>query len=249
MPMNPMMRPPAKQGTSKMVPVVVSAGLAVGVFCGLLFGLGTAKSVAEPEKVSNGVKPHEDPTPVPDTTKPAVKPPPPKAGSNAGSAVPATGSNTGSAAPTTGGTVPATGNAAAAAPKPGKVVIDLAPEAAASKAKITIDDKPITGLTAEVPFEAGVTKKKMRVVVQAPGYDKFERDVEVEPGRPSSLYAELKSNKPAGDATATKDTGSKDTGSKDTGSKDTGSKDTGKSNNTGKTKTTGKGKGSGLIDI
>src|SRR5215813_5895935 len=38
--------PPMRRGTSKAVPVVVSAGLAVGVFCGLLFGLGTTKQDA-----------------------------------------------------------------------------------------------------------------------------------------------------------------------------------------------------------
>lgn len=36
---------PVRRGTSKAVPVVVSAGLAVGVFCGLLFGLGTGEEV------------------------------------------------------------------------------------------------------------------------------------------------------------------------------------------------------------
>src|SRR4051812_21563792 len=37
---------PMRQGTSKAVPVVVSAGLAVGVFCGLLFGVGTGKEAS-----------------------------------------------------------------------------------------------------------------------------------------------------------------------------------------------------------
>ena len=49
------MPPPMRRGTSKAVPVVVSAGLAVGVFCGLLFGLGTEQSEAsnEPAKGNN----------------------------------------------------------------------------------------------------------------------------------------------------------------------------------------------------
>ena len=37
---------PVRRGTSKAVPVVMSAGLAVGVFCGLLFGLGTGNEGA-----------------------------------------------------------------------------------------------------------------------------------------------------------------------------------------------------------
>jgi hypothetical protein len=48
-------RRPIRRGTSKAVPVVVSAGLAVGVFCGLLFGLGTGKddAIAAPSKGNN----------------------------------------------------------------------------------------------------------------------------------------------------------------------------------------------------
>src|SRR5690242_149786 len=42
----PTMNRPMRRGVSKAVPVVVSAGLAVGVFCGLLFGLGTDKDEA-----------------------------------------------------------------------------------------------------------------------------------------------------------------------------------------------------------
>ena len=49
-----------KQGTPKAVPVIVSAGLAVGVFCGLLFGLGTGTEVkaagSTGEKKSVGTK-------------------------------------------------------------------------------------------------------------------------------------------------------------------------------------------------
>src|SRR6478672_13950743 len=41
----PMPRP-VRRGTSKAVPVVVSAVLAVGVFCVLLFGVGTGKAKA-----------------------------------------------------------------------------------------------------------------------------------------------------------------------------------------------------------
>jgi hypothetical protein len=51
--------PQVKRGTSKAVPVVVSAGLAVGVFCGLLFGLGTGdavEAVAAPAPKTDKVK-------------------------------------------------------------------------------------------------------------------------------------------------------------------------------------------------
>src|SRR5687768_3934095 len=56
----PQMQPPpraqvVRKGTSKAVPIVVSAGLAIGTFCGLLFGLGTGAedAIAEPSKGDN----------------------------------------------------------------------------------------------------------------------------------------------------------------------------------------------------
>ena len=83
-----------RRGTSKAVPVVVSAGLAVGVFCGLLFGLGTDKGVATaaPSTGSNvkAVADNEVPEAFAPTTAPAGKP------VTAGGPVTAAGSATGS---------------------------------------------------------------------------------------------------------------------------------------------------------
>src|SRR4051794_5877643 len=46
-----------RRGTSRAVPIVVSAGLAIGTFCGLLFGLGTGGDViAAPSKGTNAGK-------------------------------------------------------------------------------------------------------------------------------------------------------------------------------------------------
>src|SRR3982751_647736 len=74
--MGQMPRPPIRQGTSKVVPVVVSAGLAVGVFCGLLFGVGTGKSHASPAAPgSNRVQANEEPM-APQSVKSDVKNPP-----------------------------------------------------------------------------------------------------------------------------------------------------------------------------
>src|SRR3954468_14623016 len=50
------MQRPIRRGTSKAVPVVVSAGLAVGVFCGLLFGVGTGKHDAQAAPSGNNLK-------------------------------------------------------------------------------------------------------------------------------------------------------------------------------------------------
>src|SRR6476620_8117833 len=62
----PMPRP-MRRGTSKAVPVVVSAGLAIGVFCGLLFGVGTGKDEAHasPAKGNDVKPPPEEPKPDP----------------------------------------------------------------------------------------------------------------------------------------------------------------------------------------
>ena len=180
-------RQPARQGTSRMVPVVVSAGLAVGVFCGLLFGLGTGKSNAAPAApVSNGVKRGEDPA-APESVKTtaALAKPAAKAGSNAAVA-PSAGS--GSAAPTT----PAAGSdAGSAEPVVTKLVVEIKPEMAGPTAKVTVDDKEIAGLETEVPMEPSVAKKKVKVKVRALGYRDFDTAVTVELGRETIVNLEL----------------------------------------------------------
>jgi hypothetical protein len=250
-------RPPMRQGTSRMVPVVVSAGLAVGVFCGLLFGLGTGKKTAsaEPPKVSNGAKSTDD-TPVmaePGTHK--VKVPDrnaPPAGSNAGSAVAATtgsagsagsaaGSNTGSAEPTIKATTT-------------KLVVEIKPDSA--DAKIFVDGKLTTSPTIPIELDPGTTKKKVKVLVKAIGYKDADQDIDVE-GDSTTLKLEL--TKGSGKAT-TPTAGTEGTGGTTGRPAGTGGntgaggnpgtggnpgKGTGGSKGTGK----GKGKGSGLIDI
>jgi len=189
------MRPPGRAGTSRVVPVVVSAGLAVGVFCGLLFGLGTGKrnAVADTTKASNGVKRTEEPTVDPDSiATPRPKPPIPVPTAGSGSAVAAAGS---------------AGSAAAASPEPAatatKIVVEIRPEAAAQTAKVYIDGKEISGTVADVPLPAGTTKQKVKVAVKAPGFKDVEQDVEAE-GESTTLKFELAKGRTA-PATATVD--------------------------------------------
>ena len=157
---------PMKRGVSKAVPVVVSAGLAVGVFCGLLFGVGTGKkeAVAAPSKGTNASKTAKEDTmattPVVATPKPVTAP---KAGSNA---VAANGSAAGSGA----GSATAMAGSAALAPKTTKVVIKVKPDAAASVAKIQIDGKDIEGSSIDVPAD----KKSVKIAVTASGFHSFE---------------------------------------------------------------------------
>jgi hypothetical protein len=229
-------RPPVRQGTSRVVPVVVSAGLAVGVFCGLLFGLGTGKRTAsaEPQNVTNGAKrPDDTYTPeqlanVKDPEKIA-----PKAGSNTAPAVPSAGS-AGSAGAGAGsaGSAGAGAGSDAASPEPAiratKLIVEIKPDSAAQTAKILVDGKEITGTTTDIAVDPGAAKKTVKVLVKSSSYKDIEKEVEVE-GESITLKLELtKTGRSAGSKAGKEGTG----GGK--GGKGTG----------------GKGKGSGgLIDI
>jgi len=154
---------PMKRGVSKAVPVVVSAGLAVGVFCGLLFGVGTGKkeAAAAPSKGTNAAKTTKEDTMA---TTPVVQTPKtvPTAKATGSNAVAQTGSAAGSAAAMAG--------SAAIAPKTTKVVIKVKPDAAASVAKIQIDGKDIEGSSIDVPAD----KKSVKIAVTAAGFHSFE---------------------------------------------------------------------------
>ena len=243
-PMGPMgMRPQVRQGTSHVVPVVVSAGLAVGVFCGLLFGLGTKHEV-EPAKGTNGAKQSEE-SQVQTAAVSMGSKPTPGATATGGAAGAGSAAATGSAAPNTGG-------AAAATPaRPGKLTIDIKPDGAAQSAKIFIDGRQAAGTASEIPFDPGTKERTVKVVVQAAGYQEEQRDQTVKADEATSLAIQLKPVKAAvptggGDdgKTAGKSDGKSDAGKSDAGKTGTGKTGTGKGSG-GK----GTGKGSGLIDI
>jgi hypothetical protein len=270
--MGPMGMQPLRQGTSHIVPVVVAAGLAVGVFCGLLFGLGTRHEFV-PSRGSTGAKQSAESqiqtaqvsmgTRLPDPPRTATGP----AGSAAvatGSAAPAagTGSNTGSAG-------------SAAAPGPGKLKVEIQPDSAAQAAKVLVDGIQIAGTEVNIPFDPGVTKKSVKVVVRVPGYKDMEKVIEVESEGSAAISFDLKGvrviaddgNKAAGGnpggssaagggSSGAAGTGGGGTGGGGTGGGGTGgggSKNTGGgSKSTGGSKGSGKGSGkgsSGLIDI
>jgi hypothetical protein len=181
---------PIRRGTSKAVPVVVSAGLAVGVFCGLLFGVGTGKSEAKaaPPSASN-VKKDDDkataekaaPEGLGATTTQPVKPPTTPTG--AGSATPTTTAAAGSAA-TPPPTIPEA--------KKMKLTIKIKPDAAAEGAKITVDGSEITGMTTEIPLD----KKTVKVEVKSSGYRTGDKKLDVTEGD-ITLEMEL-SKRPSG---------------------------------------------------
>jgi hypothetical protein len=181
---NQMGQMPIRRGTSKAVPVVVSAGLAVGVFCGLLFGVGTGKKEAQaaPPSASNVKKDDEQkgPAAAPEglgaTSTTPVKP-----------ATPATGSTTptvaaaGSAATPTTPTTPSV-----PAVKVMKLTVKIKPDAAASAAKLLIDGTEVTGMTTDIPLD----KKTVKVQVKADGYRTGEKKIDVSEGD-MSLELEL----------------------------------------------------------
>ncbi len=175
MQMPPMQRP-MRRGTSKAVPVVVSAGLAVGVFCGLLFGLGTGKDDAHagPAKGDNlkhttadeGTTPGAAPA---GTGATAALPAPPKQGSGAGSAVvAAAGSGSAAAAGAGSATVPSV--------TVHKLTVKIGPDdTAAQAAKIVVDGKTITGNTVELPLDS----KSVKVSITAPGYHSEDKTIDI----------------------------------------------------------------------
>jgi hypothetical protein len=173
-----MMQRPIRRGTSKAVPIVVSAGLAVGVFCGLLFGVGKKNDAvaAAPATGSNVKPPGEEPKPDPGAapaglvatpTKPV--PAQPAAGSAAGSAAVAAGS----AAPT-----PVTPPPVVEEKKLTKLIVVVKTAGAAKGAKLFVDGNAIDGMTTELPAD----KKTAKVEVKASGYRSYEKKLDLTPG-------------------------------------------------------------------
>jgi len=197
-----------RRGTSKAVPVVVSAGLAIGVFCGLLFGVGldddeatasptTHASATQTEKKTDGDVPAPFQPERKDVKVPSLAPIPVKDGSGSGS-------GSGSAA----GTGSGSGSAATVPAAPTKVVgtlkIEIKPESATKNAKISIDGKEIEGDSYELDLTEAAkaakpaadgkppeVKKEVKVVVKASGYRDHTSKVEIVGERDTTLKVEL----------------------------------------------------------
>jgi hypothetical protein len=179
--MPPMQPPrPPHRGTSRAVPVVVSAGLAVGVFCGLLFGLGTGdKADAKGSTTGNNLK-HEtpgqvDPNALPVGTGATIgKQGVDKIANGSAAGSGSAGGGIGSAMVAMAGT--GSGSAAgSAAPKTMKLTIDVDPDVAATTAVIKIDGKAITGKSTDVPPDT----KQVHVQITADGYHSIDENVDV----------------------------------------------------------------------
>jgi hypothetical protein len=243
---SPMMQRPIRRGTSRAVPVVVSAGLAVGVFCGLLFGLGTGKdeeASAAPAKGTNVKESKDEPAPPPSGTASVAKP-----ASTTGTAPTKA---TGSAAVAAAGSAAGSAAATVATIKTAKLTVQVKPDGAASAAKIQVDGKDITGTSIDIPVDS-TGKKTVKVSITAPGFHSADKKVDIM-GDETTLEIEMVKRGGGGGGTAgvvTPTGGNTSGGTTGTGatSPGKGNTGTGKGSGTGK----GKGKGSGgggLIDI
>lgn len=211
-----------RRGTSRAVPVVVSAGLAIGVFCGLLFGLGVDQdeAVAAPSESSSTTasattKPDGEvaapfqPEAKKDVTVPSLAPKEVKEVKKDGTTVPLdpkdpkAAAGSGSGAPET----PA---------KPvkinGTLKLDIQPDDAAKAAKVMIDGKEIEGLSFELDMTEQVAaatkdlkpdakkpevKKEVKVVVKASGFRDFTSKIDIVAERDTTLKATMQ-KRPSG---------------------------------------------------
>jgi hypothetical protein len=184
---------PMRRGTSKAVPVVVSAGLAVGVFCGLLFGLGTGgeeATAAPSEKKARGSGETETPDILMagqgSSFVPTRKPDPAVGSAAAGSAAGSAAAGSGAGSDAAGS---AAGSAAAPALKTVKLIIAIKPEAAAEAAKITVDGKDATATS---DFEMGdAPKKKVSILIKAEGFKDYKYEGEVEAGKDTKFEFDM----------------------------------------------------------
>jgi hypothetical protein len=187
-------QPQMRRGTPKAVPVLVSAGLAIGVFCGLLFGVGTgeseAKADAPAEKKFVGTKIDGADDTV--ATAGGVGPAPPKSVTD-GSLVtgtikqPKVAAGSGSAGSAAAGSDAGSGSAAIVpAAKTSKVTFTLKPDTV-KDAKITVDGVEVANNTIEISL-GDQTKKEVAVVVKAPGFKDFEQKLEVDEGEMKVEY-------------------------------------------------------------
>lgn len=153
--------PPARRGTSKALPIMVAAGLAVGVCGGLVLVLGTGSSDAATEKktVAEGDSSGDD---KPDSTDK------PDGAGNSGET------------PSIAGTDPKPDETPEVKepekPKPAKITIDF--EVDPEDAEISVDDDDVKDGAYTVELEPGQTKK-VTIKAKASGYRNYSKEYEI----------------------------------------------------------------------
>jgi hypothetical protein len=193
--------PGPRRGTPKAVPVIVSAGLAVGVFCGLLFGLGTgdeAKAENKPkDKEFVGTK-IEGTDEVATSTGP-TGPTPPKSVTD-GKLVTGTMKEPKGSAAGSAGSGSAAGSATVTPPVPqmkmAKLQITVKPDSVKDP-KITVDGTEVTGGAIDLPL-GEATKKDVVIVIKASGFKDLEQKLEVDEGEMKVEYSLIKKSSGGG---------------------------------------------------
>ncbi len=194
-----------RRGTSKAVPVVVSAGLAIGVFCGLLFGLGVDKEEANAATVTTAETPKKPDTEVAAPFQPE-KPKDVKVPSLAPQVVNKDGTTSPAKADAGSGSGSAAADKPVEPPKPTKIngtlKIEIEPEDAAKVAKVSIDGKEIEGITYELDMTEAFTaatkdlkpdakkpevKKELKYTVKASGFRDYTGKIEIIAERDTAL--------------------------------------------------------------
>lgn len=193
----------ARRGTSKMVPVVVSAGLAVGVFCGLLFGVGTGKKRSAAAPSASNVKKvaaaDDEPAPQPGAAPkglgatPTVSPKLPPSTSGGTSGAVATQGSAAVVAQTSGTATPPVAPVAPVK-KLLKLTFKVTPDAAAKSATVTIDGKPVSGLTTELAHD----RKAVTYEIKADGYRSVDKKLDLLAGDEMTVEVELQKKSTSG---------------------------------------------------
>lgn len=176
----PHSQPPSSGGgTSKIVPVVVSAGLAVGVFAGLLFGVGTGEvSASSGRRAGSGTGTGEVAVFDVGTEEYEGADKIAAAAADAGPVTPPVTPDGGVPATTPdGGTVAGDGSgsgSAVPAIKLAHVTFTVTP--AGTPAKITVDGKLVEG---EVEIDISAGAKTVEVVAKASGFRDFKKKISI----------------------------------------------------------------------
>lgn len=210
---------PPRRGTPKIVPVVVSAGLAVGVFCGLLFGLGTGKAAdARPgssdDALALAIRNAVEDARTERTAPPPPPPPPPividaapAAVGSAGSGSAGSGSGTGSGSAPLDATRLGEGSGAGSAappvlapppekPTPAITKATLTFRATPATAAISVDKQAVSGGSLVVDLTGG--KRKVRVEASASGYRSYDKTFDVTGDQAIEIRMTKRVKKPGG---------------------------------------------------
>ncbi|MEZ4401973.1 MAG: PEGA domain-containing protein [Kofleriaceae bacterium] len=199
--------PPQRGGTPKIIPILVSIGVAAGTFSGLYFGLGTKSD--EVAAAGDGAGTNGSATPGTDPAGPGLAantggdPPPPAVAIDAGV----------DAAEVAAAPVDAGVDAAAVVTPPAAQVatLQVTIDPADVGGEVTVDGKPLDSGKATIELVNG--KKTVRVIGKASGYRTFDKKMTID-GDSTVTVKLVKRSGSSGGSTRPPHTGGKGPGGK-----------------------------------